>query len=193
MNYKDNDYELLYLVSENNEDAYERLFAKYSYLISSTAKYYYNLYKNYNLSMDELEQEGRIALYDAIKDYKEKYNTKLITFIGACLKNRMNCYIKKMSAKKIRMLLSSLSLDNCNLASYSTYNEILNKELEQSLIIFKNDLDFIDANIFEMHYNYYSYKDIATLLEMNIKQIDNRLLKIRSKLKSYLRKNDLIF
>lgn len=193
MNYKDNDYELLYLVSENNEDAYERLFAKYSYLISGTAKYYYNLYKNYNLSIDELEQEGRIALYDAIRDYKEKYNTKLITFIGTCLKNRMNCYIKKMSAKKVRMLLSSLSLDNCDLTSCSTYNEILNKELEKSLILFKNDLDFIDANIFEMYYNDYSYKDISTLLEMNIKQIDNRLLKIRSKLKSYLRKNDLIF
>ena len=37
-NYKDNDYELLYLISENNEDAKELFYTKYKTIIEMKAK-----------------------------------------------------------------------------------------------------------------------------------------------------------
>ena len=67
MDYKTiNDYELIYLVNEKNEDAFNIIFKKYENLINKYANYYYNNYKQKGVNKDELNQEGKIGLYMAL-------------------------------------------------------------------------------------------------------------------------------
>ena len=61
----------------------------------------------------------------------------------------------------------------------------INYEFELHTINFKNTLDSLDAQIFELRYNNFSYKDIASLLEINKKKVDNSLLKVRKKMEKY--------
>ena len=45
MNYNDNDYELLYMIKEENEDAKELFYSKYKPLVEMKAKNIMNMYK----------------------------------------------------------------------------------------------------------------------------------------------------
>ena len=58
MDYKTiNDYELIYLVNEKNEDAFNIIFKKYENLINKYANYYYNNYKQKGVNKDELNHK----------------------------------------------------------------------------------------------------------------------------------------
>ena len=70
-------------------------------------------------------------------------------------------------------------------SSYDAYENYIDYEDQYSIIEFKNSLKFLDAQIFELRYNGFSYKDIASLLEIEEKKVDNILFKIRKKLEKY--------
>ena len=71
------------------------------------------------------------------------------------------------------------------ISSFDMYNNFIDAEYEREIINFKNSLSFLDAQIFELRYNGFSYRNIASLLEIDAKKVDNQLLKIRKKLEKY--------
>ena len=88
---------------------------------------------------------------------------------------------------KNQIISGSVSLDNIDIKEKNNVAlEIEEKELTKLLITFKNDLPFYEANIFELKYNGFKYDDIAKIMNMTKKQIDNKLLKIRKAFKNYL-------
>ena len=74
----DNDYELLYLISENNEDASNALYKKYEPVIDYYARKYYKLTQGKGIDYNDLYQEGLIGLDAAIKGYKDQKDIKNI-------------------------------------------------------------------------------------------------------------------
>ena len=88
--YKDhNDYELLYLVSENNEDAKEIFFDKYKSIVELKAKKLYPYVMNKGYELNDLIQEGMIGLSQAINDYKEQKNVQFSTFASICIERQI--------------------------------------------------------------------------------------------------------
>ena len=73
---EENDYELLYLVSENNEDAKDIFFEKYDNLIKMKAIKYKSFVESKGFDFNDILQEGRLGLSQAIKDYQEQKNDK---------------------------------------------------------------------------------------------------------------------
>lgn len=191
MNYKNiNDFELIYLVKENNEDALNFFFKKYEPLISKIANYYYTNVKDLKIEYEDLLQEGRIGLYEAIKCFEIKQEVLFYTFAFLCIKRAIVSYLKRNTTNKKMVLASSLSFDetilNENISFLEPTNILEEKYFINKIIEFKNSLDFIDSNIFELRLSSFSYSDIASLLDTNVKNVDNRLIKIRNKLKKYL-------
>ena len=188
MDYKTiNDYELIYLVNENNEDAFNIIFKKYENLINKYANYYYNNYKQKGINKDELNQEGKIGLYMALKTFDTLRNIKFYTLALSFIKKYMLNYIRMSLSHKNQIISGSVSLDNIDIKEKNNVAlEIEEKELTKLLITFKNDLSFYEANIFELKYNGFKYDDIAKIMDMTKKQIDNKLLKIRKAFKNYL-------
>jgi len=196
MDYIDNDYELVYMIGEQDDDALKLLFDKYDDVLKLWSNYYHKIYKKFNIPVDELIQEGKIGLYYAIKNYNEAKDVKFYTFALLCIKRSMMACIAKWTRCKNLMYTNTFLYDETfvSINNYEVNPEIIfeSYEYEKMIINFKNSLDFLDANIFELRYNSFSYMDIATLLGINKKKVDNSLIKIREKLKKYMLENNFV-
>ncbi len=193
MAYKNyNDYELMYLISENNEDAYQTIFEKYEPLIFKEAVKYFFLTKDLGISREDIIEEGKIGLYKAIKNYND--DVEFYTFAYLCIKRNIQKLLAKCETNKQKSLNDAISINESNdniinkkLDGMDLLQILIDREFETKIIKFKNQLQEIEANIFELKYNGFSYKEIGILMHLTKKEVDNKLLSIRKKLKKYLK------
>lgn len=189
MDYKKiNDYEVVYMVRENDEEAREIIFNKYIPIVRRIASDYLALAKMARIEYEDLVQEGLIALNEAINKYNERSGVLFYTFLCVCIERRILTYCRKMNSSKHYLLNTSLDdeyiysvSDNDVFEAY--FNEI---NLERKFVSFKNLFDIVESNIFELRYNGFSYKEISKLLDIPVSTIDGKLCKIRRVLKETL-------
>ena len=198
MNYRDyNDYELLSFISEKNEEASEVLFEKYRPLILATANRMLGYCKNTGLELNDLIQEGMLGLNLAMNSFDEEKDTSFYTYAKMCIERKIISQVVASRRLKHKVLNDSLSLENTdeNNSDYvydksltdNSYNpeEILfNGENEKDLVKEVSDIltDF-EAQVFELKINGFDYKEIAEILDKDIKAIDNALQRIKVKIK----------
>lgn len=198
MNYRDyNDYELLSYISEKNEEASEVLFEKYRPLILATANRMLGYCKNTGLELNDLIQEGMLGLNLAMNSFDEEKDTSFYTYAKMCIERKIISQVVSSRRLKHKVLNDSLSLENTdeNNSDYvydksltdNSYNpeEILfNGENEKDLVKEVSDIltDF-EAQVFELKINGFDYKEIAEILDKDIKAIDNALQRIKVKIK----------
>lgn len=189
MDYKKiNDYEVVYMVRENDEEAREIIFNKYIPIVRRIASDHLALAKMARIEYEDLVQEGLIALNEAINKYNERSGVLFYTFLCVCIERRILTYCRKMNSSKHYLLNTSLDdeyiysvSDNDVFEAY--FNEI---NLERKFVSFKNLFDIVESNIFELRYNGFSYKEISKLLDIPVSTIDGKLCKIRRVLKETL-------
>ena len=189
MDYKKiNDYEVVYMVRENDEEAREIIFNKYIPIVRRIASDHLALAKMARIEYEDLVQEGLIALNEAINKYNERSGVLFYTFLCVCVERRILTYCRKMNSSKHYLLNTYLDdeyiysvSDNDVFEAY--FNEI---NLERKFVSFKNLFDIVESNIFELRYNGFSYKEISKLLDIPVSTIDGKLCKIRRILKETL-------
>lgn len=196
MNYRDiNDYEVLYMVSDNDEVALNLLFDKYRPIVLSLVKRFYKKGKKLGLDYQDLIQEANIGLMKAIRNFKQSNNTLFYTFASLCVERELSLCIKRNDRIKNYSLNYSVSLDAKILDQDLCISDIivdednlgpdeavLIDEILTKTIHFKNSLLPFQACVFELRYNGFSYKEIATLLDVKCKDVDNALYRIKNKL-----------
>ena len=198
MNYKDyNDFELLSYISENNEEAADVLFEKYNPLIVATANRLYCYCKNTGLELNDLVQEGRLGLNLAINSFTEDKDTSFYTYSKTCIERKMISLIVGARRQKHRVLNESLSLEGSTELndtftfekslednSYNPENILLDIENQEELIkeIYSHLTNF-EVQVAELKINGFEYREIAEILDKDIKSIDNAIQRIRTKLK----------
>ncbi|MFA5602539.1 MAG: sigma-70 family RNA polymerase sigma factor [Bacilli bacterium] len=202
MNYKSyNDFELLYLIRENNEDAVNILYSKYYPVVELKAKQYLNSSVSKGLDLNDLIQEGMIGLSQAIKDFKDKKDVKFSTFASLCIEREIQTAVTKADRQKHKVLNDSLSLDyvfddserplldfivsenNINPESYLLDLESekeINEQVQSSLTDFEKE-------VFKLKINNFSYKEIAEILDKPSKSIDNALQRIKNKVSNIIK------
>lgn len=186
-----NDYELVYLVKEDCEEAIEIIMEKYEPVIRNMAFYYFDNFKFIRVELEDLIQEGRMGLLYAIRNFREEKGVLFYSFAILCIKSKMTNQLKYGKAKKNYIDFVTFSYgdffeNDINCAVDNTKDLIDIADMQDRIIAFKNELGFFDALVFELKLNDFSYREISLLLEMDIKKIDNRLYFIRKKLKKYL-------
>ncbi|HPE14244.1 MAG TPA: sigma-70 family RNA polymerase sigma factor [Bacilli bacterium] len=191
-----NDYELMYLVSENDEEASSTIYKKYQPIIYKYATKYFSYGYQKGLEYQDMVQEGRIGLSKAIEGFNGD-RSMFYTFANICIEKQILKSLKKASSKK-NDVLNNATLGDEGFNEEMIYNAVSNKKnssvetvedslFEREIIMFKHSLDLSKSYIFELRYNFFSYKDIAAILEISEKQVDNALLSIRKLLKNYLK------
>lgn len=198
--YKDvNDYELLYLIAENDEVAYNSIYNKYSNMVKIQANKIYSKSKYLGISYDDVYQAGLYGLTLAIKNYNENEGSLFYTFANTFIKREMASCIRNHDRCKHNILSDSISLnkdidEEGNVVqdfieskdnSIKWYDEIENIN---KLLDFKYDLPFLYSLIYELRMNNFSNKEIAILLDIKYKTIDNAMRIIKCKLKKQLNK-----
>ena len=79
-----------------------------------------------------------------------------------------------------------VSLSAKNKTNYQPFNILEDIEMDKHIIYFKNSLSDLESAIFELRLNNFKYAEIAKLLDIKVKKVDNEMMKIKIKLKKYL-------
>lgn len=191
-----NDQEILDYISENQE--YEEIiFKKYEPIIRNYAKKYYPYIKNNGIEISDLIQEGMLALSNAIRQFNASKSATFYTFAINCIERRMINVLANSKRLKHKALNESLSFeltsnDDDTLTLENLFfdeNEnpevmFFSKEQEDELIEkIKSNLTDFENQVFDLKYNDFEYKEIASILDKDLKSVDNALQRIRSKIK----------
>ena len=183
-----NDFELVSLIRENNEEAREILYNKYKPII--VKKSTDQIYKlgSYGMEINDLIQEGYIGLDNAINCFNEKENTSFYTFALLCIDRQIITYIKKNTNNKAMILNDAINLDDGKEYLFRDNTDIegsfINKEDAKEFInLICDSLSDIEKKVFSLKLEGYDIGEIANLLNKDTKVIYNTLHRIKYKIK----------
>ena len=189
-----NDFELVSLIRENNEEAREILYNKYKPII--VKKSTDQIYKlgSYGMEINDLIQEGYIGLDNAINCFNEKENTSFYTFALLCIDRQIITYIKKNTNNKAMILNDAINLDDGKEYLFRDNTDIegsfINKEDAKEFINLICDiLSDIEKKVFSLKLEGYDIGEIANLLNKDTKVIYNTLHRIKYKIKLIMNKD----
>ena len=195
--YKDlNDYEIMYMIEEDNEDAKELMIKKYEPLITKYAKKYYQKNKNCGLELEDYIQEGYCAVYFAYKKYDSSKDNLFYTYVDLCIRCKIRSLYLKHNRLKNKALNESISLygtlnnddDTIYLDVLMDKNALLpeseleKKEEQERLKNAIYELSLKEACVLEMYYNGFTLKDISRLLDMKYRSTIQIMSRIKKKL-----------
>ena len=195
----EDDYELLYMVCEDNEDAVSTIFKKYEPVIDYYARKYVKLVDGKGLDYNDLYQEGLIGLDSAIKTYKDQKNIKFSTFAFVCIKRKIMSAIRKANRKKHSILNESYSIDY-KLGDNNSFDNLIsnNERSIEDLLVGKEQAVFFNKKIeecltkfekqvYELKVYGFSSEEISKTLNKTMKSIESVLFRIRVKLRKILK------
>lgn len=189
-----NDFELVSLIGENNEEAREILYNKYKPII--VKKSTDQIYKlgSYGMEINDLIQEGYIGLDNAINCFNEKENTSFYTFALLCIDRQIITYIKKNTNNKAMILNDAINLDDGKEYLFRDNTDIegsfINKEDAKEFInLICDSLSDIEKKVFSLKLEGYDIGEIANLLNKDTKVIYNTLHRIKYKIKLIMNKD----
>ena len=186
-----NDYEIIYMIKEEDDNAKDIMFEKYKPIVDKEAIRLSGVASNIGLEKDDLIQEGYMALVSSLKNYDPTKNSLFYTYVSAAIKRKMLNLIRIHSSSKQIYLNESLSLDYSISEDNSLLNyledekarkpleELVEKENDTELKIFLYGLPIMDACVFELKMNNFKTKEIAELLCTNKRNILNSLNRTR--------------
>lgn len=189
---------LIELIKADDKCALEHLINRYKNLVNMKISKYYMI----GAEKEDIEQEGLIGLFKAIKSYQPEKQNSFKTFANVCIERQLITAIKSSNRQKHMPLNSYLSLnmsayDNEDDGSNSNSDllEVLNtnaiedpletitqKEYYQMIenTIDKTLSDF-EKKVLNQYMQGESYVKIAQRLDTPVKSIDNAIQRIRKK------------
>ena len=198
-----NDYELIMLYREEDEDAKNILYLKYKFIIDILIKKYQKSIAILNIDMQEVYSECAVGFSDGLRSYQENKESTLPTFITLCVERRLTGLIRKYNREKYKIIHDSYSLDYfyeqfgrplmdiiedtskeplINMTEQEEYTELLND--------IKSSLSNRENQVFSLMISGFSYQQIAKILNQTPKQVDNTMQRIKLKIKKILKNRE---
>ena len=189
-----NDFELVSLIRENNEEAREILYNKYKPIIVKKSTDQIFKLSSYGIEISDLIQEGYIGLDNAINCFNESENTSFYTFALLCIDRQIITYIKKNTNNKAMVLNDAINLDDGKEYLFRDNTDIegsfINKEDAKEFInLICDSLSAIEKKVFSLKLEGYDIGEIANLLNKDTKVIYNTLHRIKYKIKLIMNKD----
>lgn len=189
-----NDYELVYLAQENNEEARNILHEKYSKLINSLINKTYKKYSFITTEIDDLKLECKIIFDNAINNYNQDKDAKFFTYAKLCIEAKIIDIIKSSLTKKSRIENNMISLDDDTdgVKKYDTiyeYKKIINNNYIDIETFVKNinlNLSIHEKDVLKLLLKGKNKKDISLLLNIDLKKINNTIYRLKTKIKKEL-------
>lgn len=173
-----NDYELLYLAKENNEDAINMLFNKYKYLLMKKAHFYSN--ENLNCYDDYLN-EAYYIFYVAIETFDDR--NVFTKYLELLLDSKLKNYNKKIKANNKLYILNDDNIFSSIGYVIDTETKMIEEEEYQNRKnIVMDNLSWNEQIIFSLKEEGYFLNEIASILDVDIKNIYNAINRIKGKI-----------
>ncbi len=182
------DEELVLQSQKDNKQAMTELFDRYKNLIKAISRSYFLI----GGDKEDLFQEGLLGLFNAIISYNGKSSFKSYAYV--CIRNNIVSVIKTYNTLKNRPMLNYVSLtaftegdiDKSDIfideKDFDPETAYINKESSEELKVkIKNTLSNLENEILSFYLKGYSYAEIASKTNKNVKSIDNAIQRIRNK------------
>ena len=194
------DIELLELIKENNEEALENLIEKYrSTIIGILLKYKKDAYL-IGLDIKDLYQEGLIGLFESIKTYDEQKDASFKTYANLVIDRKLLDLIKANKRLKHFTLNNAVSLDSIldEEDDRNLYDKLETDESTPiSKLIDEEDNELLKSSLTDFELKVYilkiegkTNKEIASILDKNLRSVENTIQRIKIKFKEITNDNE---
>ena len=204
MDYRElNDNELISLANENNEEALNILYKKYKPLINKKCNKYYKYISNKGIEISDLIQECLVGFEESIHNFNPNDNVTFYTFTNVCIDRQIISELKKINRDKHKLLNEAIPLetldtnndinlidvlqDNTDNPELGLLKEIEYQELYDKIV---SNLTNLEECVFNLRLQSFNYKEIADILDKDIKSIDNAMQRIKHKVKEIYATNN---
>lgn len=190
-----NDYELVFLAQEGNEDAINLIYQKYKPIIVKKSKNAIVFASHHGVEINDIMQEGFIGLEEAIRNFSQDTEATFYTFATLCIDRQIATYLRKMTSGKDRVLNEAVTIndslektmrDGMDIEKYFIGKDN-NKEIA---IIIREKLTDFEKKAFDLRVKGYSFEEIAKTLNKDMKAIYNTFFRIREKIKKNIKIDD---
>lgn len=195
-NYNDyNDYELVFLAQEGNENAINIIYKKYKPIIVKKSKLAIYSTKNSGSEINDVMQEAYLGLEEAIRNFSQNDEATFYTFANLCIDRKISNYIRKMANKKNILLNEAIFIDE-NMENYlkdttDIENNLIRKVMKEEIINKIYDkFTTLEKDVYNLLIDGYSLAEISSKLDKDIKSIYNTIDRIKQKVKKYRDEND---
>ncbi len=172
-----NDFEIVNLIQQGNEEAFSFMVNKYKYFIAKKIRIF-NLTKYF----DDIYQEALMVLYKSIVRFDESFNKTFMRYFEFNLVNRF-ITIKKKQNRYGEFLATKLPIICDFIVKEDTKCYISENEIKVAL----DDLSGFEKTVFQTKIiEKRTIRETATKLNCNEKKIYNSLDRIKKKVKMQL-------
>lgn len=173
-----NDFEIIDLINQGNEEALELMFEKYKYLVAKKIS-------SFNLTdeFDDCFQEGMIVLYKSVRKFNDTHNKSFTRYFENNLEHHFISIIRSRR-RHIKFMIEKLP----KLVDYEVEereSEIYTQQDIEGALALLSDFE---KKVFQARF--IENKDIkttATETEAPVKKVYNAVDRIRQKIKMHLR------
>ncbi|MDR1795790.1 MAG: sigma-70 family RNA polymerase sigma factor [Erysipelotrichaceae bacterium] len=191
-----NDFELLYMIRQGCEIAQQMMIEKYQKLLHKLVNQYLNYNPRLENERDDLYQESLIALFESIDSYREDIDAPFYCLLYRWVRTRLHTCIRdwrKYIAQMDGNLYLSLDTPLKKGSELSLMDITPDPKRGQSLFtLYEQELEDLkqgrfcafsaqQKEILRLRLEGYTYAEIGARFDMNAKQVDNQLRKIRYK------------
>lgn len=198
-----NDYELVSLAQEMNEDASTLLHEKYQPLIHKKSSKFYQYLHNKGIELADLIQECTIGFEEAIRNFNPLDDVSFFTFASVCMDRQLMSELTRLNRDKHKFLNEAVPLetideenDSSNLLDCIKDNShnpelglLSNEEFQELYEQILRELTDFEQCVFKLKVQGFHYKEIADILDKDGKSIDNAIQRIKNKIKEINHKN----
>ncbi|MBR3593829.1 MAG: sigma-70 family RNA polymerase sigma factor [Clostridia bacterium] len=174
------DNELASKSQEGDGEASVALLRRHMGLIKNRAAAFYNG----SIEMEDLMQEGIIALYQCIKSF-DSAEASFPTFARLCVDRALMSEIRAISRKKRIPKDKLVSLEDVSVMADGSDPErmlIETEEVSDLNVNLQRLLSKLEYKVLMLYLHNYSVADIAEALSVSEKSVNNALYRIRNKL-----------
>lgn len=190
-------YELLYMIRQKDEFAYDELIAKSKVIVVKIYKEMTSKFAFCKLYREDIIQELTILVCDLVNSYRDDCDCNFASYLSKCLRNKAIELIRNYLNTKNKVNNYCVSIDDTiEEASYGYYAkcidyghrydpiELFNYQSSlQKFESYYNKLSLMEKEILMSYINGLSYKEIAEKLAISTKCVDNYLQKQKRRLR----------
>ena len=149
---------------------------------------------------DDILQEGMLGLYKAIQNYDKDKNVNFSSFASLCIHRQIQSAVKVANSKKNLPLNAYFSINSDGSIDTDDLHSphiilvtkdrgaekisLVKEQNSQILNTIKSNLNDIQFKVLMLYLTGYSYMEIANIMDLKTKKIDNVIQTIKRKLKN---------
>lgn len=181
--------ELIKKAKAGDQESFAEIVREYNVLVKKIVRKFFLV----GAELEDLQQEGIIALCNAVSSYEETKEASFKTYATLCIKRAIISLVKKFNSKNNKLLSDSIALTSFDdddeliivLPSKSMLPDdklIWKEKLEEIKKFVAQNLSTYEKLVLSEYLKGKSYSQIGAVVNKNVTSVENALSRIRAKL-----------